>query len=487
MTSRNYGRLALLIVAAGFVYRLAFVWARQLETDELMQALVARSHTAAEMLDRLRGGIILAAPLDYLIQKGFVALLGESTWVLRMHAVIFGALSIWFFYHIAQLLFTRKVAIYSTLLFAVFPLQYHYSQEGRPYALFVFLTLLSYDLLFRIAVGLSKGRLAWTGLLCVLTLLLYSSFLGVLVILSQFAALIAQIRFGGKIGSSRERSTDVPQQFSSVNGTFVSLYVYVAIVSCLLFLPWARFIWHKPEVADAAEILNFRLILRIIKELGDGSYVASALIFVGVGAGIAAMVRHGQHRSLRWLLFWSCLTLPVLLSVEIWSGYYFAIRDILHATPPLFLIAGYGLSYLGEQMTILDAPPYKASAPSVGYAVVFIVTSVLIAQGHWRDEPVDWKGTAEFLYAAVKPGDELTMAKAAPLLEYYAPVLVKFSSDDLDPGPGRLASGAAGRRLVVCLDRMPRDPCAAFKKVAAQLPAWHKYQRRGFTLFMRER
>src|SRR5690348_15452 len=154
MTNRILG----VIVAVGFAFRVLFLGSRQLWIDELMQALVVRASSVTELLRQLRDGMALPAPLDYVIQKGFIELLGESAWSLRLHAAVFGTLSIWFLFRVAKLMFGERVALYSSALFAVFPLLYHYSQEGRPYALFVFLTLVSYDLLLR---TISLRRPGW--------------------------------------------------------------------------------------------------------------------------------------------------------------------------------------------------------------------------------------------------------------------------------------------------------------------------------------
>ena len=67
-----------------------------------------------------------------------------------------------------------------------------------------------------------------------------------------------------------------------------------------------------------------------------------------------ALRRHGQYRTLMWLLTWFGVSIPAVLLLEIWSGYFFAIRHVLHATPALILLAGYGLSYVGERLSILE-------------------------------------------------------------------------------------------------------------------------------------
>jgi mannosyltransferase len=476
-----------IILGIGFLHRLLFLGARQLWTDELMQARIVGFNSLSAMLKGFREGIDLAAPLDFLVQKGTSLILGESAWALRLHAVVFGTLSIWIFYRIARFLFGRRVAIYSATLFTFFPLAYHYSQEARPYALLLFLTLLSYDLLLRQVFGANRNWRGWLFLGSVLTLLLYTSCLGFLILMTQGASLVlaATWKTGtGEPPQDGEGETPVPER-TGVRWSQVAAYGVAALAAALLFYPWMRFVWVRPLVAPTSEIAVPKLILRLIKELGDNSYPAAGLLLIGMAAGIRAMFRHGRGRILQWLLIWFLLPIPVLLLTEIWAGYFFAIRHVLHATPPILLIAGYGLSYVGERLTILPRLPYQLSSPALGYAGLLLLACVWIGQSHARSEPADWRGTAAFLNNTLRQGDVVTMPQVYTLLEYYDPGLESFRVADLDPGPGVLASGDVQRRIVACYDKMWPDPCSRFRAVALKDPAWGKRQFTGFTLFLR--
>jgi uncharacterized membrane protein len=483
-------RILAIILAVGFLFRLLFLGRRQLWTDEIMQGLIVRASSMREMLEGLRDGMAIPAPLDYFVQKGIVSLLGEASWAMRLHAVIFGTLSLWIFFRIARHLFGDRVAIYSTVLLTFYPLHYHYSQEGRPYALLVFLSLVSYDLLFRILSRNDGGFLAWALLCCVLTLLLYASFLGILVISSQWVALV--------ISAARDfkSSQEIPpantgdravMKIERAHWRHVVAYSVAAGLACAFYLPWVYFAWAKPLVTTASEVVDPRLVLRMIKELGDGSYPMTALLLLGAGTGVQALRRHGQHRVLMWLLTWFGISIPAVILLEIWSGYFFAIRHVLHATPPLVLLAGYGLSYVGERLTILERLPSRISAPAIAYAALVIVISVWIAHSHWRKETEDWLGTARFLQNSLRPSDVVTMPGVYMLLEYNAPALGNFRVGDLDPGPGLLRGGEISRRYVACFNNLRPDPCEGFRAAAMKDGAWRKQEFRGFTVFIRDK
>ena len=475
------------ILGVGLLHRLLFLGSRQLWTDELMQARIIKLASPAEIVARLRGGMDLASPLDFFVQRGMTVLLGDSAWALRLHAVLFGTLSIWIFYRLARFLFGERVALFSTTLFTFFPLAYHYSQEARPYALLLFLSLLSYDLLLRQLYSKDRPWQRWLLIAGVSALLLYTSFLGSLILFSQLVGIVALAVWkpGLDVASDREDAEGDKFERARVLWPQVVIYLLTVLVALALFYPWIRYAWARPLLAPASEVANPKLILRLIKELGDNSYPIAGLILIGTITGVRALLCHKRRNSSLWLLTWFLVPIPALLVVEIWAGYFFAIRHLLHATPPLLLITGYGLSYVGERLTILPHLPYQLSSPAMVFAGLLIVGSIWIGQLHSHSEPADWLGTASYLNGTVHEGDAVSVPRVYPLLEYYYPGLEQFRVGDLDPGPGSLAEPQVQRRIVVCYDRMWPDPCATFRASALKDSAWSRHPASGFTVFLR--
>lgn len=288
------------IMGIGLVHRLMFLGTRQLWTDELLQARIIKFASPAEILSRLRGGMDLASPLDFFVQRGMTLLLGDSTWALRLHAAIFGTLSIWIFFRLARFLFGDRVALYSTTLFTFFPLAYHYSQEARPYSLLMFLSLLSYDLLLRQLYDKDRPWQGWLPIAGVSALLLYTSFLGSLILVSQFAGLVLATIQNPRPGAIQDREENGTQrfEFSPTRWSQVVMYSLTAMAAFALFYPWMRFVWAKPLLAPASEIMNPKLVLRLIKELGDNSYPVAGLLLIGTITGVRALLRHGRRKSL---------------------------------------------------------------------------------------------------------------------------------------------------------------------------------------------
>jgi 4-amino-4-deoxy-L-arabinose transferase-like glycosyltransferase len=472
------------ILTLGLVYRILFLGRRQLWTDELIQALVVRATSASELLRQVRDGMYLASPLDPIVQRGFAILLGESPWVLRFHAALFGALSIWLFYRLALLLFEERVALYSTALFAFYPLHQHYSQEAGPFALLTFLSLAAYDLLVRISQGGPETRSRWFLLSFVYILLLYASPYGLAVVASQGVVLILA-------GLKPDKWTDRESEKGNAglpapHARSLGLYAAAVCIAIAAYSPWLWFAWRRPLLASISEVTGAGLILRLVKEVGDNSYAVTALLLLGLATGVAALRLNGRIRTLAWLLAWPASTIAAVLVFDIWTGYFFAIRQILPATPPLILIAGYGVAHVGERMKILDHLPYRLSSPSIVYVLVLAAVSLVVSEKHWRKEPVDWKGAAGFSSGTVRPGDSLAAPVVYPLLEYHAPALESYRTADLDPGAGLLATGEVKRRVVVCYNGMKPDPCAHFRPGAVKSRDWTRRDLPGFTIFIRD-
>jgi hypothetical protein len=465
------------IIGLGFIFRLLFLGSRQLGVDELLQALLLRASSLTDFGSRLRHAILFASPVDLLAQKGTAMILGDFGWGLRLPAAVFGTLSIWAFYRVARMLFNERAALYSTALFAVFPLQYHYSQEARSYSLLVLLTLVAYELLLRIDRSREAQVRDWLLLGVVLTVMLYTNFLGLAILVAQGLSMVL-VRNAAEDGQAPAESTGG----SGWNPVFA--YAFLAAVSLVVFSPWLRFIW---SYGPGSGMASPRLILRMVKELGDNSYLMSGLLLAGVMTGCRAMFQHGKKRTLIWLACWFAVTTVAVLALQAVTRHPLVIADLLPATPPLVLLAGYGLTHVGERLTILPEIPYQLSAPAFVYAGVMVLASVWIAQSHWRREPVDWAGTASFLQGTAREGDAIAMPKIYPLIEYYAPGLSEFRSSELDSGPGSLSTGRNQRRVVVCSDGMHPDPCAGFRQKAQKDPAWRKLELRGVTAFVRQR
>jgi mannosyltransferase len=79
-------------------------------------------------------------PLYFFLLVPFY-ILSRSEWTLRLVSVISGIISIPLIYLLGKRLFNKKIGLISALLLAISPFHLYYSQELRPYSLFLFFSL----------------------------------------------------------------------------------------------------------------------------------------------------------------------------------------------------------------------------------------------------------------------------------------------------------------------------------------------------------
>lgn len=142
--------LLLLIIFGACSIRFIGLGEKQLWVDEIIQVLHSRPDSIREIFKSAaedRG----AAPLDYVIQHFVMKAVGsQNETSARLHAAIFGSISVVLVYGLALgLLGESRIALISAALFAIYPFHHHYSQEARPYALFLFLALCLFILFVR--------------------------------------------------------------------------------------------------------------------------------------------------------------------------------------------------------------------------------------------------------------------------------------------------------------------------------------------------
>jgi len=471
------------ILVLGFVCRLLYLGGRQLDTDELLLATAVRGDSAAALLNRFGTGALFPVPLNVLAQKLSVILLGESNWALRFPSVLFSTLSLWVLFRAATYLFGERVALCTTALLAILPLHYHFSQEAGPGSLFFLLSLVSYDCLLRNAAGSQAGWISRLGLAVALTLLFYTSPLAAFVVASQFICLL----FAPAITDWNKgecTSAQPPGGDASHRLRMLAVYTSCALASLALFYPWARFAWVPGRLASLPHLPSWRFLYLGIKELGDNSYPATLILLIGACIGFYALRRHKQFQRLRWLLVWLFSLVPMPLLCDSMVRSHLSTTCLIPLSAPLVLLAGYGVSFVGERLTILDEPPIQVSAPAIAYLVLSAAVSTFIAHRHWQRVEVDWAGAASYLKTKLSPGDELTVPIGASLLEYYEPIEL-YRMGRLDPGSGKSVDRPGIRRAVVCADGARPDPCRAFRKAAGNDPAWSRLELRGLTVFER--
>ncbi|MBI4008867.1 glycosyltransferase family 39 protein, partial [Candidatus Roizmanbacteria bacterium] len=106
--------------------------------DEAAQVI----ESARPLNEQLNIGADFHPPLYHLLLHFWMYLGNSEIWI-RLLSVGLGLGVVFITYKTAKLLFSENVALVSSFLVAISPYLIWYSQEARPYILFVFLSLIS--------------------------------------------------------------------------------------------------------------------------------------------------------------------------------------------------------------------------------------------------------------------------------------------------------------------------------------------------------
>jgi len=180
---KNWPLLAILILA---LFLRLINLSQSLWLDEAVQAITSRGSFFG-IFQELRGDF--HPPLYHLFMWGWVHLFGSREIILRLPSVIFGVATVAVIYLIAKE-FKSSIPKIAALFMATAPFHIYYSQEARNYALTTFLTALSMYFFIRL-INKKKGI---GGYLVATTLLLYTNYFGLFILLAQALVCLIQRR-----------------------------------------------------------------------------------------------------------------------------------------------------------------------------------------------------------------------------------------------------------------------------------------------------
>ncbi len=294
-------------------------------------------------------------PLYYLlIQK--VLELGRSDVAVRFPGVIAGALAVPALFAFARNLFGRPAAFYGAVVLAILLYPIEYSQQVRPYALFLTLTLLSMGAFHRLAEGPSPGdagrpakpgvgnawRVGWYVL--VSFAMCMTSYLGLINIACQGTYLCVRLATCGKDGGPR-RAWPLPVLgLVLVAAAYVPWYMRSAGIQTLLaghFEPKPSELWRLLGQAMGEFFSTYNEYL---------SFPSAAIPFLALcAAGLVGAVVRRRKTALLYLLCWAGISLGLLAFRES-QAHHLRVRYLVSLFACLVMLAGMGLDFLTARM-----------------------------------------------------------------------------------------------------------------------------------------
>jgi uncharacterized membrane protein len=294
----------------GFGLRVFALDSTSLWLDELMELDIAQGPISEiwPKLDRHAG-----MPLDYDLLHGWIKLGRQDGWV-RLPAVLFGTLSIPLIFAVGRDLFGTRAGLMAAVLLTVSSFAIRYSQEARPYALLMTLTLLVYLALWRVY-RTGRYRYWWMAIFAFLSAVLSHYFmLFMLVPLGLFVA-GQQLRYW-KRGAVWEHTA----HFALLVGMLFCLFFFIGRVP-RLYGVGSRFVQDvsqpqtltaspesKPNKGTGPEVDAVFLTDSVLTPLSSQSaaVMGFSLLLISV-AGLAVFQLNGHKRAaigftLAWLV-----------------------------------------------------------------------------------------------------------------------------------------------------------------------------------------
>ncbi len=395
-------------------------------------------------------------PLYYMALKGFAFFFDYSVFGIRLFSAIFGVLAIWALYLLAKELFSKKVALYASLVATISPFAIQYSQEARMYMMLVFFILIgAYFFVKGLQAGVKKYFLLW-GLFTGLSMLTH--YMGIifsavyaLVFVTWRVSEIDWSQGGGVLGK-------IKLLLKKVLPTKEILLGYG--VAFLVFLPWLKmFIYHVSmkgsnlswvKTANFGDIVvNLQMFLfgTPLGEMSSGMpqpnelrgishlsiRMAIAMLF---GIGIVYLLRKEKKEKVISLLIFSTgfMFIIYVLSATLPDQQYFVARYLLPAAYFIFIFIGLWLSRLrgfvvaivfviylglssliiplknsqGYNEMVLHLDKYKNNHFYILNAFDYVITKYYFGADRLTLFNYDWPGYSPAYWAAIGQGLERT-------------------------------------------------------------------------------
>ncbi|MFQ5560038.1 MAG: glycosyltransferase family 39 protein [Nitrospinota bacterium] len=414
--------LFLSIVLVGMIARFHTLGARSLWMDELRQVNYYLSESIFEVI--INASKQSQPPFDYLIGYFLLRVFDYSEALVRFPAFFFGTLTIVLVYSLTKYLFSKKAALLAAFLTCFSTILVEYSQEARPYAIFVFFLLLTL-LQYLKAISENK-RKYWVYFSVSLFGVLMARGLSPLVF---FLCLIVNTLFFFTVNKVFSFHQD---EFSK-NKMLCSLGL-----SSLVFLLYSPFFYI---------ILNSPVSLTYVPEplgFSPGSYLKTLLEFplaTGIeyfekitkpltlfypsfGAlGIISIFHNKPRRPALFFFLGIVFSMP-LAQLFIMSEKHleFFLRYFVDWLPFIYILTGAGIFFLFEMIEKkLSTPKPFFTVSTIGVLVLVLSVSGSQLNHYYRStSKTDWKKASEHLKRLIGK-DDVVLTESFGAYGYWDP------------------------------------------------------------------
>jgi uncharacterized membrane protein YhaH (DUF805 family) len=161
-----------------------------------------------------------------------------------------------------------------------------------------------------------------------------------------------------------------------------------AVAALLCFMPW--YCWTKASWGASITTqhlspgISFRSPLLIAREISGAGYFGSALL---LGTAVLGLRRVKSRRWSSFLVLTAVIPVVVALAIDSWTGYFFAIRQIIFVLTPICILSAFGINSAIE------------SSAHVGWSLFAATVCILaIADVRLFQKPREnWESAAQIL------------------------------------------------------------------------------------------
>jgi uncharacterized membrane protein len=421
-----------LILLAAFALRMHALGAKSLWYDELRQVEVAR-----QPLADLPAALVphSGRPLDYVITH-LMLTAGQQEFWLRFPAVVWGALSVALMFTLARRWMGREAALATMALMAASPIAVQYSQEMRPYALYLFFTLLSFWSLERALGPRPGGKSPWL-------VFALASMGGTLTHFFYTFVLTAQVIFvAGLFVFRRVRWPQLARFGGSALAGYAALLVAANPFTLAVFaqrylgvlaaLPVSGLATETGVRVTNPDTLTMNFLLKgLLPQYGGGAGAALG-VFVGLAlVGLLALAIENR-RQLALFGLWLILAPALVLIYLQYRQQFFAIRYLLFVLPAYLSLVVHGLWTLGRWRPLRPV----IIVGGLLTLLAFDLNQAALDYGQPKD---DWRRVGAFLAANARPEDAVAAPDVQFFIRFYAPGQPGTIIDANDLGPHQQA------------------------------------------------
>ena len=337
-------------------------------------------------------------PLYYILLHFWVGLFGTGEFAVRSLSAVFGSLSIVALYKLGKYLFNVKVALYSSLIFAVSFFQIYFSQEARMYSLLTFTTLLS---VFFFLKSINENRLRfWVSYIIVSILMLYTHLYGIFIIAFQFFYFLFYYRT--KIGYVK----NCLAAFFLVAVGFSPWLIKLFGVTPYILEGYSAIAWiPEPNIIlivgtalifcnnSVVDLLVFGYSFRSIFQLEGIKKRFSKATFSGSLKRMKAYFLDSSKFSINFCFFWMGIPIILALSISLILQPIYLPKYLILVTPAFYLLVAKGLTKMNRKIRYI-------------LLLILLIDSALISYSYYTNfNKEQWREVAFYVQAREEPGD----------------------------------------------------------------------------------